>query len=222
LIASDGFNYTVPGGLVGKNGGSGFGSNAWATAGVTDPALASGSLAYSDGTNSIITSGNKVQPVGNSRATRNFANPITTASSTKWLSFRIKRAPGTFPSNHAGFSLYSGTAGSGTEIFFGKPASGTNWGIFHSGTNQTAIATGTVQYDAFLVVKMVFTSSTVTIQMWVNPILIEGSLGTPQAQLTNLAHTTSVASLRLSTGTNSTGYEFDEFRMGGSFADVTD
>jgi hypothetical protein len=40
--------------------------------------------------------------------------------------------------------------------------------------------------------------------------------------LTNIAHTTNFASLRLSSGTNSTSYEYDEFRMGGTFADVTD
>jgi hypothetical protein len=54
--------------------------------------------------------------------------------------------------------------------------------------------------------------------MWVNPPLDETLLGAPDA--TQMQPHFNINSVRLSTGTNSVGYQFDEFRMGDTFADV--
>jgi hypothetical protein len=223
LIAADGFNYAVPGSLNGQTGGTGFGTNAWAPVSTfASPALASGSMAYSDGSRSLSTGGNKLQPANSSRSSRNFASTITTAGTTKWVAFRLNHTgTGEFPTNHAGFGLWSGLNGTGTEIFLGKPGSSTNYGIFHSGTTvqRTGSVTTTGGRDALLVYRLVFSGSSVTISMWVNPPLSEGSLGTPHATLSK-AHTTNIASMLVSTGTNASGFQLDEFRTGASFADV--
>jgi len=225
LVASDGFNYTVPGSLNGNIGGTGFGSNAWTVvAGQTNPALGTGSLTYTDTSgNALATAGNKIQPAVTSRSTRNLASTLIAANNTYWVGFRINQTDtGALPTNHAGFSLFSGTNGSGNEIFLGKPASATNWGMYGAVSNLTAQKSGSVttsDRNAFLVYKLVFTSTQVTISMWVNPVLSEASLGTPAATLT-ASNTTDIASTRISTGANSVNYQFDEFRIGSTFDSV--
>jgi hypothetical protein len=220
-VATESFAYT--GSLNDQNGGSGF-FNAWtAVSGLASPALTSGSMTYTDGTKSLATAGNKLQPTSASRSIRNFATQTATTSATYWVAFRANQTDaGAVPSNHAGFSLFSGADAGGTEIFLGKPGAATNWGIDHSGTmvQRPGGVETTGGRDALLVYKLVFSSGSVTISMWVNPILNESSLGTPHATLTK-AHSTSIASLRFSTGTNSVNYQFDEFRFGSTFGSVT-
>ena len=223
-VASDSFDYAVPGGLNGQVGGSGFGSNAWTfVSGQASPALAAGSMEYTSGTSSLVTAGNKLQPASTSRSTRNFPSVLSTTNQTYWVSFRIHHTgTGSLPSNHAGFSLFSGANGSGTEIFMGKGGNATNWGMWHSGGSsaQKSGAVSSADRDAFLVYKLEFTSGQVTISMWVNPALGAAPSGTPDASVTE-SHSTTIASLRFSTGSNASGYQFDEFRMGTTFADVS-
>jgi hypothetical protein len=222
LHAYDGFAYPAPGGLNTQNGGSGF-NGAWtAWAGLANPALASGSLTYSSGS-TLVTAGNKVAPAAASRSTRNFSIPLATANSTLWLSYRINQTgTGALPTNHAGFSLFTGNNGTGTEILFGAGSNWTNWGMLIS-TGGSATKAGSVtaaDRNGLLLYKCVFTASTVTISMWVNPGFVEGSLGAAHATLPASSFTGTLASLRLSTGTNSVNYQFDEFRIGNSFASV--
>jgi endonuclease/exonuclease/phosphatase family metal-dependent hydrolase len=222
LIAYDGFNYTVPGNLNGNNGGSGF-ANAW-TAINTNPALASGSMTHTVGAQMLGTTGNKLQPALNSRSSPNFTSTIMTANTTKWVSFRMNHTgTGAFPTNHAGFGLYSATGGTGTEIFLGKPGGSDNYGFFHSGTtwdlSQPVTTTG--NRDALLVYKLVFTASNVTISMWVNPPSLASGAAMGSATLSaSKAHATNIASMNVSTGANALNFQLDEFRMGNSFADV--
>lgn len=221
-IAYEGFNYTTPGGLVGKNGGSGFGANAWASvSGQTDPALAAASLDYTSGANSIATEGNKVAPANTSRATRNFDAAEPVANRTLWVSFRINYTGALpLPTNHAGVSLFSAANGGGSELFLGKPGSATNWGVDTS--TQTAVqASGAITaatVDAFLLTRITYGASTATVDMWVNPALVESSLGTAPIQSTETNF--DLVSMRVSTGTNASNFQFDEIRIADTFAEV--
>jgi endonuclease/exonuclease/phosphatase family metal-dependent hydrolase len=75
--------------------------------------------------------------------------------------------------------------------------------------------------DALLLYKLVFTTTNVTVSMWINPPLTgEGSL--PAAdKVHSAAHSTNITSMNVSLGGNSTGFQFDEFRMGTTYATVT-
>jgi hypothetical protein len=191
-LAYDGFNYAVPGSLNGQSGGSGFGGAWAAVSGQASPALASGSLTYTSGSNALITEGNKVAPSATARSVRNFSSTIATANTTLWLGYRINQTDtGTLPSNHAGFSLFTGVNATGTEILFGHGTSWTNWGTLIS-TGGSAVKSGSVtaaDRNGFLLYKCVFTASTVTISMWVNPSFTEASLGTAHATLPATAFT---------------------------------
>ena len=221
-IASDSFDYPAPGGLVGKAGGSGFGSNAWAAVtGQSDPALVPGSLEYSDGGSSVQTAGNRVAPVNTSRATRNLDAVEEVAGRIVWLGFRERfTGAGGMPTNHAGISLFSGPNATGTELFFGKPGSATNWGMDTSTENfaQIAGAVTDADKDAFIIARINYNANPASVSMWVNPPLNESLLG--PAEVSGTQQHFNIASVRLSTGANSVGYEFDEFRMGTTFADV--
>lgn len=221
-IAYEGFDYATPGGLFGKNGGSGFGSNAWAQINTDgEPALAAGSLPYSDGTNSIETSGNKLGQALNTRASRNLDAVEAVANRTIWVSFRANYTGGsTFPTNHAGFSLFSGANATGSEFFLGKPGSATHWGVDTSSATA-AQASGTPsasQLDAFLLTKITYGASSATVQMWIDPVLDESSLGAAPINSTQTNFT--IASIRVSTGSNASNFQFDEFRMADTFAEV--
>src|SRR5688572_18845290 len=81
-LASEDFNYT--GALVNKNGGVGFGSAWTAVAGYSDPTHTTGSMPYTSGGITLVTSGNRLQPAFQSRATRNFSSAVATANQTMW------------------------------------------------------------------------------------------------------------------------------------------
>jgi len=220
--AGDSIEYT--GTLVGGSDGFGFGTNAWGlSSGSTNPAISTGSMTYTDGTRSITTKGNKIEPVVNSHAYRNFPSTIVTAGQTIWVSFRINNTgTGTLPTNHAGFQLSDGLNGAATNyLFLGKPGFGaTNWGVDHNGTVvQKAGAVTTADRNAFLVYKLVFSGTQVTVSMWVNPPLTEVALPAP-AFVTSFAHNANIASMFAGTGTNAAGYQLDEFRMSPVFTDV--
>ena len=220
-VASDSFDYPAPGGLVGKSGGTGFGGSWAAVSGQADPALAAGSLDYSDGSRSLQTSGNKVAPANTSRATRNLDAAEVVAGRVIWIGFRENfTGAGAMPTNHAGFSIFGAADGGTPELFMGKPGSATNWGVDTSDQNA-AQATGAVSEadkNAFLLTKLDYTVSPAAVSMWVNPPLDESMLGTPD--VTSTQGHFNIVSVRVSTGANSVGYEFDEFRMGDTFADV--
>jgi len=220
--AADSIEYT--GSLGGQNDGFGFGSNGWVqSSGLTNPALGTGSLTYTDGTRSITTKGNMIQPAVNSQAYRNFPSAITTAGQTIWVSFRANNTgTGTLPSNHAGFQLCDATNGGGSNyIFLGKPGfSATNWGFDHAGTwVQKAGTVTTADRNAFLLYKLSFTGTQVTISMWINPPLTEVALPAPAVTGT-YAHTANIASIYAGVGANAANYQFDEFRMSPVFTDV--
>jgi hypothetical protein len=216
---ADSFDYSTS--LGGQNDGYGFGSNGWVTAsGFSSPVITSGSLSYISGPRSIITRGNKLQPGVTSRAYRNFPSTITTAGKTFWVSFRAFRSGGLpLPTNHAGFQLCDAVNGGGTNyILLGKAGFGmTNWGIDHNGTVSQVSTTST---DVFLLYKLQFTGTQLTVSMWVNPVLTERQLPAPNLVQT-YAHSSNIASVWAGTGTNSTNYQLDEFRMSPVFTDVT-
>jgi hypothetical protein len=208
--------------LNGNNGGAGFGSNPWsAVAGLTDPALASGSLTYTSGSRSIDTEGNRVAPALNSRSTRNLDAPEVVANRTLWIGFRMNfTGSGAFPTNHAGFSLFSTSNGGGSELFMGKPGSATNWGVDTS-TQSAVQAPGSVSAadkNAFLLTRITYGATTANVDMWVNPPLDDSQLGAPQVSSTDAAF--NIVSMRVSTGANASGFEFDEFRMADTFNEV--
>jgi hypothetical protein len=229
LIAYDGFDYT--GNLNGKNSATdvGFGANAWTiVSGQADPVIGTGSLEFTDTNgNELDTEGNKVAPANTSRSTRNFDSTIAAANTTMWISFRINHTGASntaLPTNHAGFSLFSAANGTGNELFLGKPGSATNWGMDTSSAaaaQRTGAVTVTGDRDALLLYKLVYTGTSAAISMWVNPddLTNESTLGTADATSTETGISNFV-SMRVSTGGNATGFQFDEFRIADNFAQV--
>lgn len=223
VVCYDGFDYPSPGGLNGQNGGTGFGSNPW-TLSLNNPAIGSGSMTYAIGNSSLITVGNKLAPALNNRSYRNFPTAIATANQTYWVAFRGSQSAASMPTNHGGFHLSAATGGTGAYIFLGKPGfSATNWGMDLNGSWQQKDNPATAgDRNALLVYKLVFTTTNVTVSLWVNPpsVTSEAAMGAP-AKTHSAAHSTTIASMNVSLGGNASGFEFDEFRMGTTLADVT-
>jgi hypothetical protein len=223
LIMSDSFEYPT-GGLNGKNGGIGFGGNPWtAVAGQADPTITAGSMTYTDGTRAYDSAGNKLAPANTSRSTRNLDAAEPVANRTIWVAFRATfSGAGGFGTNHAGFSLFSAANGAGSEFFIGKPGSATNWGVDTSSA-AAAQASGAVtaaDKDALLVTKIVYGASTAAVSFWVNPAGITSEPALGPADATSTETNFNIVSIRVSTGADATGFQFDEFRVGDTLADV--
>ena len=107
----------------------------------------------------------------------------------------------------------------------GNPGfSGQNWGFNPEGGTRV-VASGTVSTGAprnvLLLYKLAYGASSAGVSMWINPnITSESTLGTPQATGTQPG-LDPVRSVIISTGSSSTGYQFDELRIGTTLDSVT-
>lgn len=212
-LVSESFNYSV-GGLVGQNGGTGWGGSWTAIDAGASGGVQSGSLTYGD----LVTSGNQAYvttTAGTSGFSRALGSTFSDATTnTIYLSFAFNWNSGT---RFLGLQLLNGGT---SAIEFNKFAGQSNFGI-QSGTGSTAITTGTTN---FVVVKIEFNASgNDTVSLYTNPSLTGGEPMTASS-------TRSFASLSFNTIRLATGYDngsqttaaaaFDEIRIGTTYADV--
>ena len=239
LLAYEGFDYS-PGLLAGHttpHGGTGWSNNWTIVSGTNDTNVTSGSLGYTSGIRTLVTSGNKISPqsvapTGTRDANlRTFDADGVGAGTTFWISFLGTQTPASGNSvdetSHAGVAIYSATGSlSGTpQIFLGKPSGGTNWGFDVSNpTSGNTVSFNVANQTHFFLTKIVMPATIggqMSISMWINPTLDgESFLGTPNATK-NYTANMDPGRVQFSTNANVTGFSFDELRIGETYADVT-
>jgi hypothetical protein len=234
LIAYEGLDYEVgAGGLYGADGGTGW-SAAWTgwTSNSAFNAINSGSMSYSGSNNvPLITTGNSAKIISGATTapsySRVLSSPISTADgSTVWISFLAAGTGGAT----MGMTLLDGST---QLMILGNSQSNNLWGIRQlsggGAFNSTGVAmtdsVGTLG-DTFLVVtKITFQSGADKVEMFINPQALGGSeptsetsLGYSSQELVNIAGLTQIS---VSVGTPNQEFDFDEIRIGSSYASVT-
>lgn len=193
--------------MAGKNGGTG-----WAGAWFNDTTglVASGSLGYSDGTNTLVTSGNSFAISGNDRYMRDFASA---ESGNFWFSFTANASAGL---SRVSFSDSGGTA----KIFnieFDTANSLIKSNVTGSLGNTTAFTPGT---DMFIIGQITNDGSNISQSIWINP----ADLTNPTAG-SALSDSRSLSGAEIDriefTAFSTTDATFDEFRIGADAASVS-
>lgn len=243
LLVYEGFDYPV-GALAGQGGGLGFAEGStWGGGEVV-----AGSLAYTDASsNALPTSGNHVlvnAETGSQSIYRalktSFGTDATYGAGSYWLSFisqRLSPHP-TLDENSIrshGLQLHRGTGDERLavgKVTTASPVS-TNLSIYSDGSPALVAETTTPIHDlSMILVQVQIADSTDgnlsdSASMWIDPLL-EGALGTPDAQLTPGAANNFdyiFDNLRLwAGGTNADGpyasWILDEIRIGTQMQDV--
>lgn len=216
LQAYDPFNYTAgAGGLTNQNGGTGW-TSTWG-AGVND--IVSPGLTFTKGSATLVASGNTTQTANNNNG--NFRTlPAVLNSGTEYVSFLGKLASGVAGGGYAGVSLFNGT---GTEaLFIGQPSTRTVWGLDQSTGPQlsTVPVNGTIH---LLVAQIQFGAGAGGmdhVNLYIDPT---PGLSAPDVTASLSADTTRSASfdrVRIQSGNGQAPVNFDELRIGTTFASV--
>ena len=219
LQAYDPFDYAAgAGGLTSKNGGTGWSTN-WGT-GVTD--IVSPGLTYSKNGVDLATAGNTTQTTNNNNGNFRTLSAGVQKTGTEYVSFLGKLASGTTGTGYAGVSLFNGT---GTEaLFIGQPSDKGDWGIDQS----TGLKTSTVPVDGtthLFVAQIIFgggAGGMDHVNLFVDPT---PGLAAPDVAATISADTTRSASfdrVRIQSGNGAPPINFDEVRIGSSYASVVE
>lgn len=240
----EGFDYPV-GTVSGANGGTGWNAtgddslanttSSWTTQ--ASAAVTAGGLSYSGTTGYSSSSGNKLtmtptaatDQFGSARAFRNLGQTVATNSvGSLYFSFLMQKTNVT--NRTLNLAFFNGT----TELFNigqNNSASGNlgTLGVNFGGLNYPTSAL-TLGNDMHLIIgKLDFevSSSMDRITLWVNPMDITGGEGslTPYLTVDSNLTTTGLDSIRLFAGQTSGGFNavtgnFDEIRVGSSFASV--
>ncbi len=203
VIIREHFDY-ADGGLGGRDGGIGFGSNVWFNA------------------NSRVSDGVAVGS-GDSSAKRNFASSLGTTG-TVWVRFDWgnSEAPAANQS-YGGLTFYNGTSDGGTEIFlFGNPwtsaPASAQWNISSgSGSPNTLIPNHPSMKSG--VAKLDLGAGTVT--LWVGATGTTIDVGkTPDAEVSGL-NLANIQGIRINGFSgNSASQSFDNLTIGTAMADV--
>lgn len=232
LIAYDGFSYTTgAGGLYGSNGGTG-----WASAWTGFPTSSSfntvnsGSMSYTDAqSTSLTTTGNSVEIVSGSTTAPSYTRALSSAltpstGSSVWLSFLGAGTGG----STMGLTLFNGS----TQLLqLGNSGTNNAWGIrqlsggsaFSSSGVAMSSSVGTLGSTYLVVVKISFQDGADKVEMFLNPTLgttdptSSTSLGYASQQLVDI---TSLSQIGFGVGTASQKLDFDELRIGTTYADV--
>jgi hypothetical protein len=211
LIAYDPFNYTPGSQLVGLSGGQGW-NGPWQQNGPgASTLIGSDNLTYGN----LVTSGHCAatqsgNPIGNAHP---LATPLGISGTVVWFSILLRPIDPIGADNYGGyFSLNFG------NLFIGKPGASSYYALdFLSGgdmvpTNVQAQQNVTV----FLVVRATFKDGPDQFDLWVNPVPGQ-PLPAPDATKTDLDVGT-FTSVNIGA---STRCEFDEMRVGTSYASVS-
>lgn len=210
-LVYDGFGYGS-GSLSGQNGGSGW-AGAWSGSGAS--VIPGVSLEHP--TDPLITSGGKIVTTPDSgfhSVARPMSTPLGDAGPTIWLSFLVRKTSA--PAGNAGIAL--------GNLFIGDPVSGGQWALqrFDGAGQVSSGVTAATNTTFFLAVRIDFAAGPDTVQLYVNPPAGPAGPGAPQAVKADL-DVSGAGSVLLAFGgidvTNAT-YEFDEIRLGATYADV--
>lgn len=217
LQASDSFDYSAgTGGLTNQNGGTGFSTN-WG-AGVND--IVSPGLTFSKGGVDLQTAGNTAQTANNNNGNFRTLSGGVLKTGTEYVSFLGRLGSGTAGGGYAGVSLFNGT---GTEaLFIGQPSVKNDWGLDQS----TGLHTSTVPVDSathLFVAQILFgggAGGQDHVNLYIDPT---PGLGAPDVAAAVSADTTRSASfdrVRIQSGNGQAPVQFDELRVGSTFASV--
>jgi len=234
LIAEEEFDYaTGQPDPTTLNGGSGW-SGAWGenASSRPDPLIESPSLAYSDGTNSLLTSGNRMRGFENSTGgATDVERDLSSAVSTDfWVSALINKEQ-----TNAGMRFLLKDSAGGNFLWV-ELGSTINIADNITGGGDTAVASPSANADYFVVMRYDRVSGTNndTFDLWVNPDL--DASGTSQLDSTALGTASitmssgefgNLAQVRYQGGSDAAGAQngtqtnLDEIRIGGSYGDVS-
>jgi hypothetical protein len=220
-VSYEGMDYTPGGSVAGETGGIGW-SNAWTSTGVAaDDAILTPGLGYTDGGSRVlITSGNadEIHPSspgspGYLTFTRQIDRTYGTDGDEVYISFLVNHVAETGTLDYR-FQVFSGA----TALDIVVRGWRTVWEVAGGVTTLPKPAVGETQ---FMVAKITFAAGDDTVEIWQNPDLV--TPGTP-------GYTTTVAvpsfnELRYmqqnASGHHGETNQFDEIRVGDTWAEVT-
>jgi hypothetical protein len=213
LTVYDSFSYPA-GSATGDTGGTGFNGAYTGTGNIVAPGLTYPNL---------LTAGNTFTTASNNNgAFRLLATPIdTNTGGPLYISFLASLPQAAVP-NYGGLSLYSG--GTTTEeLFLGKPSNTNNYGYDVSGvaggtgTNGPTASTT----PALLVYRLTFSAAGETLNAYYNPTpgAAEPAVPGNTFVIPEGSFAATLTAIRLQSGDQP--INFDEVRMGTTFADVT-
>ena len=214
--ASDSFNYTAgTGALANQNGGSGWSSN-WGTG---TNSITSPGLTFTKNGQTLVSSGNMATTVGNDVG--NFRQlPSTISTGTEFVSLLSKLDSGTGGTGYAGFSLFNG----GSEnLFIGQIFNNTHWGLDQSTGVQASnvVVDGTTHLLVAQIDYGAGAGGQDRVRLYIDPT---PGLSAPDVAPAIDVSTTRSASfnqVRIQAGSGASPVDFDEVRMGTSYAGVT-
>jgi len=215
LTVYDSFSYG-PGPVAGQNGGfTGFAGGYTGAGNVTEPGLT-----YPG----VYSTGNKFTTAGsNGGAFRTLLDPIDPNNGgTIFVGFLISLAQ-VEPADYGGISFFSGGT-STEELFLGRPSL-QNYGYRAPGAiGNDDIGGGPAPSTAttLLVYRLTFTAAGDRIDAYYNPDPRAPLPATPgnTSDIPDSAFPAAFTSIRLQSGTQARSFNFDEFRIGTTFADV--
>lgn len=252
LLAYEGFDYTAGTEVVGQNGGSGWDASGWQSrnaAGLggssvtTGAPVMAGSLGYTSGANSLVTSGNHSHMFGTANGSfepaRGLASSAGGADGTSlYMSFLIQRTgevqdpattspPNMYPRG-ANVRWWTDGGERGNIGNFSNASSNT---VKLQSKDSTVIDSGATYSDLNFVVGRIDFDSTGgnMLHLWVNPDLATEDLGAAMSTAymdgTDISHG-GIDFISPFLGNNSSGRPpseilWDEIRIGTTYADVT-
>jgi len=230
LLVYEGFEYTAGTSIAGQAGGIGFGSNTWTETETTPgnlDTMGTGSLSYG----SLTANGNRLQlntptATGNSDQ-RNFTAQSGSNYPVMWAGFLINVQAASLSSITNGYLQLRPNSGSGVGAYLGVFTDGGGNKVFGIGSNQSGFTTAfssvslALNTTYFLAARVTWNlSGAETIDLFVNPNL-DGSGLTPAISTAALSITLDrFARVGLVGGTTGTTWNYDEFRLGQSFAEI--
>ncbi len=234
LIAYEGFSYTTGSGQLystsgGANGGTGWGG-AWSgfTTNASFNTINAGSMSYTDPASATLsTAGNSLEISSGATTAPSYTRALTSAitptdGSVLWLSFLAAGSGG----STMGLTLYNGAT---QLLLLGNSGTNDAWGIrqlsggsaFSSTGVQMASMVGTVGSTALICVNISFQAGNDVVEMFVNPTLGDTTPSTSSRYATqSLVDITSLSQISIGVGTANQKLDFDELRIGNSYADV--
>lgn len=205
-LAYEGFNHAPGTPLAGQTGPLGF--SAAYTASNAGLSVSSGGSTYGD----LATAGNKLAFTGTSN-NGNFgilANSPETPGTSVYFSYLMQASP---TGGYAGVSLFDG----GNEVLFTGKRNGSTY-VFgmEPKTGDSGNTTIPATRLSFVVCRIDFATNSAVIRMYVNP----QTAGEPATADLTVTRTAALNYDRVRFQSNDVTGSVDEFRMGGSYADV--
>lgn len=227
-LAYEGFDYTVGQSINTQTGGTGW-ANAWSTSSAANFTSFAGST--SDPTGTLLTSGNQIRTSGTAsfyETSRTTSLDLRSApNSSVWISFTARRIDPFATTTYGGLVIGNevGSAGSNTgRLFVGDPGGANTWALERGGGGVFSYSNHAVTANpSLLVVNIQFQDNGAeTILLYANrppggdaPASVDAFLGSLDLNPSNGAVT------NLSLWFSGAVYQFDEIRIGHSYAEVT-